>query len=333
MDLNKIISKARPNVKESTIKMYERNLNKLKKLFEADDWDFLDDPKKIHEMLKDKHYSTIRNYYNSIIILLMALNSDKKKDKLIEEYSDLRDELNKQYEDENAKGIISDKQKGNFVPLKEVEDMIETIGKEISTKKIKKKEDLTQKDKALLQVYVLLNIHIRLPMRNDMAGIEAIMKSRYNKLTDKEKEENNYLVVQKSNMWFVLNQYKTQKKYKEKKIDIPKDLEKILRLFIRINGMGMLFKSSTGKPLSRNALTQLLTKTSKKYMDKSISTTMLRKIVLSEKFQDVKEEMEDMAHITGHSVDTMSKVYVKKGQDKSSKKEKDKDKTDKSNKD
>ncbi len=44
---------------------------------------------------------------------------------------------------------------------------------------------------------------------------------------------------------------------------------------------------------------------------KSISTTMLRKIILSDKFSDAKKEMKDMAKITGHSTDTMQKIYIK----------------------
>jgi len=315
-DLNETISKARPNAKDSTIKMYERNLKKLKTLFKSDDYGFLEDVEKVKDMLSDKHYSTQRNYWNSIIILLLALNSDKKYDKLIEKYEELRDAGNKQYEDENATGKISDKQSKSFVPLKEVEAMVDQIGKEIADKKLKKKSDLSAKDKALLQIWVILKIHLKQPMRNDLGGgTEAIMKSRYNKLTDKEKEEKNYLVVEKSKMWWVMNNYKTSKTYKEKKIDIPKDLEKVLRLYIRINGMGVLFKSSTGKPLSKNAISQILIKESKKRMDgKSISTTLLRKIVLSDMFQDNKEKQEKMAEITGHSVETMNKVYVKDGQ-------------------
>ena len=318
-DLNETISKARPNAKESTIKMYERNLNKLKRLFEADNYDFLEDVEKVQKMLSDKHYSTQRNYWNSIIILLMAINHDKKYDKLLEEYEALRDAGNKQYEDDNATGKISEKQSKNFVELKEVEAMVDEIGKEIADKKIKKKGDLTSKDKALLQVWVILKIHLKQPMRNELGGgTEAIMKSRYNKLTKKEKEDNNYLVVEKSKMWWVMNNYKTSKTYLEKKIDIPKDLEKVLRLYIRINGMGVLFKSSTGAPLSRNAISQLLIKTSKSRMDgRSISTTLLRKIVLSDMVQGNKEEQLKMAQITGHSVETMNKVYVKSGQKES----------------
>ena len=56
-------------------------------------------------------------------------------------------------------------------------------------------------------------------------------------------------------------------------------------------GMGVLFKTSTGKPLTRTELSKVLLKYSKKYMDKSISTTLLRKSYLSSKYGNMKEEM------------------------------------------
>ena len=117
-------------------------------------------------------------------------------------------------------------------------------------------------------------------------------------------------------MFFVLNKYKTSKKYEELKIDIPADLKKVLRYYIKVNGMGVLFTSSNGKPLTRNGLTQLLTRYSQKYMDgKKISTTILRKVYLSSKYSDVKDEMAKDAKMMGNSVGTQQSVYVKKPQD------------------
>ena len=314
MDIKEKIMDARPNAKESTVKMYVSNLNKLQKMFDTDNWKFLDDIDKVKEKLNHLHYTSQRNYFNSIIILLMALNSDKKYDKLLEKYNEIRDEGNKKYQDDNATGVISDKQKKNFAELSEVQDMINTMDKEIKDKGLKKKDNLTAKEKMLIQVFILFNIYTRLPMRNDVSGMSIITKRLYNKLTEDKKKDNNYLVIEKGKMFFVINQFKTSAKYKELDIDIPKDLEKLLRFYIKVNGLtngDVLFTSSTGKPLSRNALSQLFIKTSKKYMDKSISSTMLRKIVLSDKFADVKKEQEEMAEITGHSVETMNEVYVK----------------------
>ena len=319
VNLMEKIREARPNVKDNTIKMYVANLNKLQKMFDTDNWKFLDNIDNVKKKLEGLHYTSQRNYFNSIIILLMALNHDKKYDKLIDQYNTIRDEGNKKYQDDNATGVISEKQKKNFVELSEVQKMIDEMDKEIKEKGLKKKDSLAPKEKQLIQVFILYNIYTRLPMRNDVSGMTITTKRLYNKLSEDEKKENNYLVVEKNKMFFVLNQFKTSKKYKELDIDIPKDLEKLLRFYIRVNGLSngdVLFTSSTGKSLSRNALSQLFLKTSKKYMDKSISTTMLRKIVLSDKFADVKKEQEEMAEITGHSVSTMNKVYVKQKSDK-----------------
>ncbi len=313
-NLIETLKKSRPNAKDSTIKMYTSNLLKLQKLMDTDNFKFLNKSENVKDKIEELHYTTQRNYFNAVIVYLMAVK-EKKDDPLIEEYIELRDELNKKYEDDQATGVISDKQKNNFVDISEVNKMIEDMGNEIKNRKIKKKEDLTAKDKSLLQSYILFNIYTRLPMRNDLAGMEAINKRTYNKLSEEEKKENNYLVVNKNAMFMVLNNYKTSSKYKELDIDIPKDLEKLLRLYIRVNGMGVLFKSSTGKPLSRNALSQLLLKETKKRMNKSISTTMLRKIYLSSKYGKIKEEMEKDAKVMGHSTEVAQSVYIKKEQE------------------
>jgi len=307
-----LLSKARPDAKESTIYMYSSNLEKLKRMFETDNYDFLDNINDVTEKLKHLHFTTIRNYLNAVIILLLALDKDKE---LIEEYIELRDAYNKQYEDLNATGKVSEKQKENFVELSEINKMIESMEKEINDKKLKKAESLKPKDFVLIQTYILFNIYTRLPMRNDVCHLQLESKRNYNKITEDEKKDHNYLIVEKSKMFFVLNQFKTNAKYKQLNINIPKDLEKLLKFYIKINKIqygDVLFKSTTGKPITRNALSQLLSKTSKKYMNgKSISTTMLRKIVLSSKFSDAKKERQDMSKITGHSTETMQKIYIK----------------------
>jgi hypothetical protein len=181
----------------------------------------------------------------------------------------------------------------------------------------KSKDQLTKKEMQLLQAYTLFNIYSRMPMRNDVAGMTAINQAAYKKLSEDEKKENNYLVVpSKGQIYFVLNQYKTSKKYKE--LDLPiedANLRKILRYYLKMNGMGVLFKTSTGKPLTRTELSKVLLKYSKKYMDKSISTTLLRKIYLSSKYGNMKEELEKDAKMMMHSKEVALNTYVKKAQD------------------
>ena len=315
------ISKARPHLKPNTIKQYETHLNKLKKLFDTDNYDFLSDIEEVQEKLKDKAYTSRRNSYNAIIVLLMALNHDERYNKLIEKYDKIRNELNSQYDEEMSSGKISDKQSKNFVEYEKIQEMIKTMEKEIKSQGLKKKETLTGKEKELLMVYTLYNMLIRIPTRNDMAGQTLISKTAYNKLSDEDKKNNNYLVKEKGKMFGVYNEYKTSKKYGEKKIDIPKDLEKILNMYIKKTGKKMgdvLFTSSTGNPLSRNMISQLLMKTSKKYLNgSSVSTTLMRKIVASKhfgegsEFAELKEKQKELASKMGHSVATMEKSYIK----------------------
>ena len=303
-----LIMKARPNLKPNTIKMYIFNLNKLKKLFNAEDLKFLSKVGEVKDKLKDLHYTTQRNFYNAIIVYLRA---GEKNEELIEKYDTMRNELNEQYKTDNESGKISEKQKNNFVEIDELRTMLNKMDTEIKKHGLKKKENLSAKEKQLIQVYTIYNILLKIPLRNDLAGMEAISRKKFNTLTDKDKETDNYLVVDKAKMEFILNEYKTARKYKQKNILIPKELEKIIRMYLRKNGMGILFKTSTGNPITRNALSQLLIKTSQAYMNKNISTTMIRKIVLSDMFADTKKEMEKMSEITGHSVETMNNVYVK----------------------
>jgi integrase len=308
------IAEARPNLKTNTVKQYVTNLNKLKNMFDTDNYDFLSDTDKVMEKVSDLHYLSQRNILNAVVVLLMALNSDEKYDKLLEEYGKLRDELNDKYSDEQKSGVISDKQSKNFATIEEVYDMINKMGTELQP--IKKKTELTKKDFSLLQAFTLFNIYARMPMRNDVSEMEAIKKSAYNKLSADEKKSKNYLVLDKNGMFFVLNKYKTVKKYEELNLPIDdKALKKIIRYYLKHNGMGVMFKTSTGKPITRTELSKLLIKFSKKYMNKSVSTTILRKSYLSSKYGDIKKEMAKDSKVLGHDVATTGmKVYVKEAQ-------------------
>tara|TARA_R100000541_G_scaffold768_2_gene4401 strand:- start:48 stop:1034 length:987 start_codon:yes stop_codon:yes gene_type:complete len=315
-----LIMSERPNLKESSVKQYISHLNKLTKLFDSpDNYEFLKDPDSVMDKIKDTHYTSQRNTLNAAIVLLMALNSEKEYDSLLVTYGKKRDGFNLTYEKEQESGKISDKQKDNFVELAEIDKMLLDMEFEIKTEKLKKKEFLTGKEKELLMVYTLFSFLKRIPTRNDMAGQKYIRYSAYRRLTEEDKKNNNYLVKKKEGMFGVYNEYKTASKYGEKIIDIPKDLERILNMYIKKTGKvyeDFLFVNSVGTPLNRNQISQLLLKTSQKYLGKNISTTMMRKIVAShhynnKKFLEMKEEQKVLAHNMGHSVDVQDKVYIK----------------------
>ena len=314
-DLQTLIEEPKEGKKRSanTTKMYIANIKKLYKLLgnddEMEDLDWLTNVEDVTDILADRHFTTLRNYLNSVIVALIV---SEYPEELIKEYQSIRDQYNKQYIDENATGIISKKQEDNFASMDEITDVIKKMKKEIDEKKLFRK-DITPKQKALVQMYVMINILTQYPFRNDLAGMKYIKKKPFSKLSKEEKEKNNYLLQDGNKLFFILNEYKTQSKYGEKKIEITKNnLPGLLRKYVLLLDSEYLFVSSTGKPISRNSLTQLLSKTFEKYLGKKISTTLLRKIYMSSKYDPkINEEMEKDAEIMGHSKETGQAIYTK----------------------
>ena len=317
-------------IKPSTIKMYISNIKKLSKLMndgkEKGGINWLKSVSNVKDKLmeprengKSLHYSSVRNYMNSAIIYLYAMNEKGSSDDLIEKYSEYRDELNKQYDDETAKGTWSDKQGKNVITMEDLHKVINDIGNELKTMKLKNLEKINSRQKSLLQVYLILNIHSVIPMRNDLSGMKVIKKRFYNSLTEEQKKDRNYLVLQKNDMFFCLNDFKTNRKYSEKCIPLSTELKKVMRFYLKFNNSEYLLTKNDGEPMTRNAISQVLIKTFKKRTGKSVSTNLLRKIYLSHKYSDIKDEMGKDADMMGHSVALQQKVYVKKPQEEEEK--------------
>ena len=307
------IWKLRPNLKETTVKQYIASLKKLQKNFETDNFDFLNFPESVREQLegpqkngKTLHFTSQRNMYTAIIIYLLIWKGDPLVDDNIKIYEEWRDELNVQYEKQQESGIISDKQAPNFITKDELLSFIKTMKKDI------------KKDKQTYMVYVLFEILTRIPVRNDLAGLTLLNYS------DKDKGgPTNYLVKNKGfgtglkkdtgGFTFVDNQFKTNKKYGTLEIPIEgtSELALILRSYIYFNDFK---RNDVLFPITQNYLSQLLIKYSKQYIGKSISTTLIRKIITTDKFLDTKLEQEAHAKMLGHSVGVENKVYIKKQQ-------------------
>jgi len=306
-----MLKKFKPDLSDKSLKVYNNTINKiLKDLDGCDDLECLKDTKKVIKYLdsKDVSFLTKRNYYNTIIVFLQAKN---KPENIIKIYQDKRDKLNDEYTEFQKSGKKSEKQEKSWATLDELNDVKNKL--RIETDKINKKDDYTKKDLQTVQNYFILTFYLNTPLRNDLNNTKVIKLNQYNKLSEKEKKESNYMVYGSKN-FLSLSQYKTAKKYGLKKIDLSNDIIKAFRLWydkFNPNKEYLLINLNTKEPMTSHQLTLTLTKLFKKYLNKNISTTMLRHIVLSEKFGDVKQEMKEMADKMGHDVNTQQNIYVK----------------------
>jgi len=301
--VKKAIRDFRPELKESSLSQYMSQLKKIRKLFGEEDFEFLEHPDPVTEMISTQggHFTSQKNLYSAIVMYLKALNHDGQFDEPIHIYETFRNELRDQYQAEQETGVITDKQSKNFITMEELQSFIQKMRKDI-------------KDKPQLHmVYCMFEILSRHPLRNDLAGMLYLTQTAYSKLTDAQKIERNYLVKTEGGFILLDADHKTAKTYGTIKIHIDKDTElaKILRTYLRV----MKYKGGMDIfPVTPNYMSQLLIKTSHKYIDKNISSTMIRKIVSSEKFLGAKEEQIAHAKQLGHAVGTQNLIYVKQKQ-------------------
>ncbi len=293
----------RPHLKASTIKAYWQQVKKLMKKANKTDFAFLQDPPLVKTLVSDLAYTSQRNAYTGVSAFLSAIDVDGDLHEHINQYDTWATELNEKYQQEQKTGVISDKQSDNFITMTELEDFVKKLKRDVTFQE-------KRGDDNIRMVSTIFQILIRYPLRNDLAGLTLTTAKREQQLTQEDKMNRNYLVKDKDEFMIVDNVYKTSKKYGENRIPIKDaELNKILRSYIRIHKLRM---GDVVFPISANYLSQLLIKYSQKYIQKNISTTMVRKIVSSHKFLDTKIAQEEHAKILGHGVETENAIYIKK---------------------
>jgi len=178
---------------------------------------------------------------------------------------------------------------------------------------MKEKTDLTVKDMIAYQDRFMLQFWMHYPLRNDLNNTRVVARRAFNALDRNERESSNFIIQGKVPELSIGN-YKTRKKYGVKKIPIEdKSVLKAMRQWLEVspNPDYILVNVKQKTPMSSLQITQNLIRIFKKNFNKNVGSTLLRHIVLTEKFGQQLQEMEDMADVCGHEVSTAHKVYIK----------------------
>ena len=322
MDIKKILQEEKPDVSINTIKAYYTNLNKINKMItnqkEIKNLDFLTDSKKVLEVLSNLTNHTIKNNLVSVVVILGS-NKAKYKD-IIEEYNQEIKKLQAKIADKYDDNEKSEKQKENWIDYKDVLELLKTYKKDTKPLLEKDKDDLTKKEKDLIQQYLVLYLYSgkAFPIvRNDFADMK-IVNDKYDMDNNK-----NYLVIptNKKTPYFKLNEYKTSK-YKGE-FNIPlKDMElrKLIYNWIKITNSPVLLLNLSGNrttekntPMTANGISKYLNKIFKKHFNKTISTSLLRSIMITDKYSNnlSTKEKKKLANDMGHSKGIAENVYNK----------------------
>ena len=124
MDIDKLLKKVKPNASDTTIKSYSSNIKILYKLLNSNNTEiknlkFLENPNQILSLLSNKVNSTIKNYLNSIVVLLKS--DEDKYEKIIAKYSEEIKKIQNKMEEEYDKNIKTEKQEKNWVDYDKID--------------------------------------------------------------------------------------------------------------------------------------------------------------------------------------------------------------------
>ena len=315
MDIVEEIKKERPSLSEGTIKAYTSNLRKLHEKItgkkDIENLDFLKSPDVVLEKIDKLLTNTQKNYLVAVVVILQT-NKQKYKD-LIEIYQkkikNMQEAVNDKY-DENEK---SSKQANNWADYQDILKLLKKLKKETKPLLEKDPENLTQKEKDLIQNYLVVYLYSgkAFPIiRNDFADMKIVNES------DERDDDKNYFVVKKKGLpYFQLNEFKT-KKYQGEKIIPIKDLElrKLINKWAKITNTGyLLINVSNNSPMKANGISKYLQKIYLKNLNKKISTSLLRSIFITNKYDKnmSQKEKKNLAENMGHSKNTAEQVYNK----------------------
>ena len=156
-----------------------------------------------------------------------------------------------------------------------------------------------------IQDYVIASLYtLQPPVRLDYADTLVV-----NSDATKKPDDFNYLENKKDGMRFVFNRYKTDKKYGQVVKDVPKELEEVLRKWLKINNSGDFLLTQNNQDLmGDNALSKNISRIFS-HDGKKLNVNLLRNIFLTDQLGSQTKEQQ-LAKDMMNSTDAQ-KIYRK----------------------
>jgi len=315
--LNKILDEREYKLRDASKKAYIRNFELLYKKFNPNTkmpdnvtaFSFLDDKNKVMSYLNTLSKSVKKNRMNAILVFLNGIHK----------YKYLLGFYKKKYHEHQITvkpkpGEKNDKELSNWIEWDDILKIKKKLKKQVNAmgyrfNKIEKVKNT--KEWNLLRNYLLLSLYTELPpRRTEYLNMKVIDKKDYDKLTEEEKNNNNYLVnINSKNKFFHYgkNSVKSQEK-DDVKIEIPKNLNSVLNFWFKNIIGDWLMPTYKGDKITD---TSRLSKIFKEIFNKNVSVAMLRKIYLSHHFADAHKKQAETAKLMNHSTDVQDQYYIK----------------------
>lgn len=290
---------------KSSVNFYLRNIKLLSE--KTTDWKI----ENLNEVLKDFTLKHKINYYNSIINYLTCMKYPKNQISVyIQERENLVLELQGQPK-------LNPKKEPNLVAFDDIINWRETVSMNNKTKSYGDYIKLPFED---IQLELLLTLYTNIPRRNEFADCFYVRTN--NPKLDPQMPNIIFYNTKTKRHSISLRDYKTQNNYGEFNLLIPSntELNNLLLWFNQYHShhnisdtnkpYRMFLTTKERKPLDRLNLTKTLQRSSKKILNKNISTNMIRHSFATSKYKDIKEDLITDAHLLSHNPTTTLNEYV-----------------------
>ena len=337
--------------KESSVRTYDTQIRRIfTNAFDSAPFDFkcLEDFDKVHKYLDSLDKVSIKKSLTQAVINVFKVVDINNT--ALPKYQALFKDYAFTHTDTYLYKMPTQNEMDNVVTFADVRDKFthykSLVAKDMKSAKTSttsntsksKKNNANAIDKHLYLRYVVLGLYTYIPplrgqdyyntriiTNNDIINLTKEIDNDNDNDKDNDKDKIIYAALLKKlksnflhidNMNLVIGDYKTQNVYGNRIIDIPKELHEPLLTWSKINDSGYLIPNiATGNKMSQQGFTDLLWRI---FSPKKVSTSMLRKIYISEILAEKEKTMakEDfinfrkkLAHSMAHSLSTQEFVY------------------------
>jgi hypothetical protein len=262
---------------------------------------------------KIENINTQRNLLAASLVGLDLTNGTKKRAAFVKQIG----VLNKKKEAIAIKGEMTEKQAAKYIDWKKIVKLRRLLARSVRLARYYQRTHINKSDFQLLQQNLVLHLYTLMPpVRNDWSTVRYLTESGWSSLSEQEKQTTNNLVMARGGYRVYWADYKTKKKHGVIMQMLPKPLQTLLKKHIKMlkerYDENDLLWTQNGTPMTRNSLTKFLQRLFYKHFRKKISTSALRSIFLTHKFdKKVLEEARTIARQMHHTPDVARDFYVK----------------------
>ena len=163
-------------------------------------------------------------------------------------------------------------------------------------KKLKNKIDDLKRDERLLYM-LYINPGLGAIPRNDFSDMKIVETKE-----DADDDKQNYYI--KDTNKFILNEYKTSKKYGKIEFDAPKEAVPLIE-----KNKDYIFEDANGDAMRENTIQHKITRMFEKLTNKKITINTIRRSFANHIADMPEKERTKIAHKMGHSGHTNKKMY------------------------